>query len=92
MDEFIKLLDPGLDYVSHEITGDTIVITVISNKEEVVCPYCGHPSSKKHSVYERSFQDLPVMGMKSKIIFLTERCSVQTRGAATPHLQKHSHS
>ena len=68
MDEFIKLLDPNLDYVSHEIIGDTIVIHVVSNKEEVICPYCGCASSKKHSVYERSFQDLPVMGMKSRII------------------------
>lgn len=68
MDEFIKLLDPSLDYISHEITGDTIVIRVASNKEEAVCPYCGCASSKKHSVYERSFQDLPIMGMKSKII------------------------
>lgn len=68
MDEFIKLLDPDLDYISHEITGDTIVIRVASNKEEVVCPYCGSTSTKKHSVYERSFQDLPIMDMKTKII------------------------
>ena len=68
MDELIKLLDPGLDYISHEIVGDTIFIRVASNKGEAVCPYCGHASSKKHSVYERSFQDLPIMGMKSKII------------------------
>lgn len=68
MDDFIKFLDPSLDYICHEITGDTIVIRVASNKEEVVCPYCGCTSSKKHSVYERSFQDLPIMGMKSKII------------------------
>lgn len=68
MDEFIKLLDPGLDYISHEIIGDTIVIRVASNKEEAVCPYCGCTSTKKHSVYERSFQDLPIMGMKSRII------------------------
>lgn len=68
MDEFMKLLDPGLDYISHEIIGDTIVIRVVSNKEEVVCPYCGCTSSKKHSIYERSFQDLPIMGMKSRVI------------------------
>ena len=68
MDEFIKLLDPNLDYICHEIIGDTIVIHVASNKEEVICPYCGCASSKKHSVYERSFQDLPVMGMKSRIV------------------------
>lgn len=68
MDEFIKLLDPSLDYISHEMIGDTIVIKVASNKEDAACPYCGYISSKKHSVYERSFQDLPIMGMKSKII------------------------
>ena len=32
MDEFIKLLDSGLDYVNHEIIGDTIVIHVVSNR------------------------------------------------------------
>lgn len=68
MDEFIKLLDPNLNYISHEIIGDTIMIHVASSKEEVLCPYCGCASSKKHSVYERSFQDLPIMGMKSRII------------------------
>lgn len=68
MDEFIKLLDPSLDYISHEIVGDTIFIRVASNKGDVVCPYCGQASSKRHSAYERSFQDLPVMGMKSRII------------------------
>lgn len=68
MDEFIKLLDPSLDYIGHEMNGDTIVIRVASNKEEVVCPYCGCTSTKKHSAYERSFQDLPIMGMKCKII------------------------
>ena len=45
MDEFIKLLDPNLDYICHEIIGDTIVIHVASNKEEVICPYCGCASS-----------------------------------------------
>ena len=68
MDEFIKLLDPGLDYISHEILDDTIIIRVASNKTELCCPYCGHRSSKKHSTYERSFQDLPIMEKKSKII------------------------
>ena len=26
MDEFVKLLDLGLDYISHEVIGDTIVM------------------------------------------------------------------
>lgn len=68
MDEFIKLLDPGLNYLCHEMIDDTIIITVESNKVELKCPFCGYPSSKKHSVYERSFQDLPIMGKKTKIV------------------------
>ena len=33
MDDFIKILDPGLDYISHEIIGDTIFIRVASNHD-----------------------------------------------------------
>lgn len=72
MDEFIKLLDPSLHYLRHESIGDELLIYVDSNRQEVKCPYCGLASSKRHSVYVRSFQDLPVMGKKTKII-LTNR-------------------
>ncbi len=101
MDEFIKLLDPSLDYISHEIIGDTIFIRVASNRDEVVCPYCGHTSSKRHSAYERSFQDLPVMGMKSRIVirnrkmfWINPECShrtfAETFGFIRPKAQKSS--
>ncbi|MBW9155183.1 transposase family protein [Clostridium tagluense] len=68
MDEIIKLLDENLEYVSHKIIGDTIFINVVSNREEVICPYCGNPSSKAHSHYKRSFQDLPIQGEKVRVI------------------------
>jgi transposase len=68
MDEFIKLLDRNLEYVSHEIIDDTIYIKVISIREEVVCPFCGQPSSKIHSYYDRSFQDLPIQNKKVMVI------------------------
>lgn len=68
MDEFIKLLHPGPDYISHVMIGDTIAIWVACNREEAVCPYCGCTSTKKHSTYERCFRDIPIMGMKSRII------------------------
>jgi transposase len=68
MDEFVKLLDKNLDYIGHEFIGDIIYINVISNREEVVCPFCGKPSSKVHSHYKRSFQDLPMQGKKVVII------------------------
>lgn len=68
MDEFIKLLDEHLDYLKHEIIDDRVIIYVASNRKEAVCPYCGYKSTKVHSTYERSFQDLPVMGRKSRIV------------------------
>lgn len=68
MDDFIKLLDESLEYVDHEMFGDRIYITVISTREEVNCPYCGKPSSKVHSRYERIFQDLPMQDKKVTIL------------------------
>lgn len=68
MDEFIKLLDKNLEYISHEIIDDTIFINVVSNRKEVICPYCGKLSSKAHSHYKRSFQDLPIQGKKVRVI------------------------
>lgn len=68
MDEIIKLLDENLDYESHKIIDDTIFINVISNREEVICPYCGKSSSKVHSHYKRTFQDLPIQGKKVRVI------------------------
>lgn len=68
MDDFIKSLDASLDYVSHEIIDDFIYITVKSNRQESICPYCGVVSSNVHSHYPRVFHDLPIMGKKSIIL------------------------
>jgi len=68
MDEIIKLLDENLQYIIHKIIGNTIFINVVSNRKVVICPYCGSPSSKVHSHYERNFQDLPIQGKKVRVI------------------------
>ena len=68
MDGFIKLLDQNLDYVSHKINDDICCIAVTSNREEIGCPFCGCYSSKAHSTYVRSFQDLPIHGKKVSIV------------------------
>lgn len=68
MDEFIKLLDKDLKYLNHEIIDDTIYIYIASTRSEVPCPFCGQISTKTHSTYERSFQDLPIQGKKVKMI------------------------
>ncbi|MGE5631437.1 MAG: transposase family protein [Caulobacteraceae bacterium] len=68
MDEIIKQLDQNLDYLCHEIIEGKYYITVTSNRKELICPFCGWPSSKKHSTYSRTFQDLPLQGNKVFII------------------------
>ena len=68
MDEIIKLLDKNLGYVSHEVCGDIIYITVKSSKVEAICPFCGVTSTKEHSTYQRTIQDLPIQGKKVILI------------------------
>ena len=68
MDEFIKLLDNELKYLTHQIIDDTVYIHIASTRGEVKCPFCGHMSSQTHSTYEKSFHDLPIQGKKVKII------------------------
>ncbi len=72
MDEIIKLLDPALNYINYKIEEDVMYIYVESNRESFECPHCGKPSTKIHSRYERSFQDLPIQGYKVMIV-LTNR-------------------
>jgi transposase len=73
MDEIVKLLDENLDYVSHEIREDVMYITVKPNKAEVACPFCGVASSKVHSAYQRTIQDLPIQGKKNSILAHCEK-------------------
>lgn len=75
MDEFMKELDANLDYLEHEITADEVIIYVASNRKSCSCPYCGHASMRIHSRYEKSFQDLPIMGKKTKAIIENRKFS-----------------
>ena len=68
MDDLIKLLDSNLTYIRHEVIDDICYIYVESTRHEVECPFCHHMSTRVHSRYPRSFQDLPAMG--KKIIFI----------------------
>ncbi len=46
MDEFIKELDPNLDYLEHKIIGDEVIIYAASNRKICRCPYCDFLSQK----------------------------------------------
>jgi hypothetical protein len=72
VDEFIKLLDPALDYVEHITEEQTCIITVESNRKNAICPYCGIASPRVHSVYQKEFQDLPILD-KQIVILIKNR-------------------
>lgn len=72
MDEFIKLLDKNLRYVRHELLEDTFYIYAESEIVEAICPFCETSSTRIHSVYKRTFQDLPIQG-KKVIVILSKR-------------------
>jgi len=73
MDEFIKLLDENLNYVEHKISDGVCYIIVSSNRKVVTCPFCGKSSSRVHSTYKRTFQDLPIQGNKVIIVLLNRK-------------------
>ena len=68
MDEFIKELGPNLGYLDHKIIENEAIIYAASNRKICRCPYCGSESARIHSRYEKSFQDLPIMGKKTKVV------------------------
>jgi len=73
MQELVAMLDENLNYLTHQLYEDYIVVVVESSLEEVPCPYCGKTSSRVHSTYERSFQDLPIQGKKVLISMINRK-------------------
>jgi|SRR5712691_5795633 len=58
---FLPLPD-GLLIDSVEQYGTKLTITVISTKQEALCPGCGHASEHVHGQYQRTVKDLPSGG------------------------------
>ena len=56
MDEIVKMLDKNLEYISHELSNDTLYIFIKSNKESIACPTCGVESTKVHSRYRKDIE------------------------------------
>jgi len=79
MREIVAMLDENLSYLTHELYEDYIVVVVESSREEVECPYCGKTSSRVHSTYERSFQDLPIQGKKVFVSIINRKYFCENR-------------
>jgi transposase len=68
MYDLVQMLDRNLIYLDHQVLNNSIIIYVCSKYDEATCPYCGTASSRIHSTYERSFQDLPIQGKTVNVI------------------------
>ena len=87
MQEIIKMLDENLECVDYNFNDGKIFILIRSNKKEMKCPFCGTLSSKEHSSYKKTVQDLPIQGNKvilliesRKMFCLNDKCSQKTFG------------
>jgi len=70
--QLIKLLDNSLECTNYKIKNKQIILAIQSVKEKLSCPYCGNPSARVHSTYEREIQDIPFQD-KQTILLLTTR-------------------
>ena len=73
MRDIIRLLDENLEYTEHKVNGDCITVYASSNRKGARCPFCAEASSRVHSTYERSFQDLPIQGKKVYIVIINRK-------------------
>ena len=73
MDEFISDLGQNYKLDNFRIKNDMVIFEVSSVLKDVVCPYCGQPSSKVHSRYQREIQDLPMQNKKVVLLVRTRK-------------------
>ena len=64
MKELMNQLSDTIVYESYEADEISYRITIKSAKDTVRCPYCGEQTHKRHSVYIKKVQDLPIQGKK----------------------------
>lgn len=60
MQNYINMLGNNLLLLNIENTEKTITFTIKSTNEEPICPYCGQKATRCHSIYPKTFDDLPL--------------------------------
>lgn len=71
--EIIRLLDENLECTACRWKSDKIVMEVRSIKNQIRCPYCGSPSTKVHSAYQREIQDIPLLDKQMILLLFTRK-------------------
>lgn len=70
--QMINILDEDLDYVEQERLYGEDIIYVKSRINSGICPYCGQPSDRTHSTYDKRFLKFMV-GFKEVRVILMNR-------------------
>ncbi|HNW47931.1 MAG TPA: transposase family protein [Thermotogota bacterium] len=65
---FLDNLDPKMKIIRGNEAENEIEIRARRTSEVEKCPYCGEESEKVHSIYPKTFEDLPVQGKKLTIV------------------------
>lgn len=73
MDTLIQLLDTHYELYGCRIKESDIIMEIGSKINRFFCPYCGHPSDRVHSCYQREIQDLPIQGKRSILLVTTRK-------------------
>lgn len=73
MDTLIQLLDINYELYDCRVKDSDIITEIGSKTNRFFCPYCGHPSDKVHSRYQREVQDLPIQGKRVILLIATRK-------------------
>jgi transposase len=76
LDKLVKIfLPPSLDLLLHQIIVDSSELTLmmISSRLEAHCPLCGQPTTRVHSRYTRTLQDLPWSTLRVRVCIQVHR-------------------
>lgn len=73
MDTLIQLLDENYELYDFRVQHSDIIIEIRSKINRFYCPYCGHPSEKIHSLYQREIYDLPIQGKRVILLVATRK-------------------
>ncbi|KRF67237.1 transposase [Bacillus sp. Soil768D1] len=65
--------DPHLELVDVSPSSDSLIFTVQSTRSSASCPECQKNTSRIHSRYARSVQNLPVSGQPVKLLILSKK-------------------
>jgi transposase len=70
LEVFVKGLfpvDACLQAMHMDMTSEEVTLVVTSTQPQGRCPLCGEPTSRVHSQYERTLQDLPCSGRRVRL-------------------------